>query len=84
MVYACNHWELCGGLGNRINGMLTVFILAVLTNRSFFIELEYPVPVEAFFLPRRRADGTIPLTSICACSPRTSRERPLLLSFTQI
>ena len=57
MVYACNHWELCGGLGNRINGMLTVFILAVLTNRSFFIELEYPVPVEAFFLPRRRADG---------------------------
>jgi hypothetical protein len=40
LVYKCH--TQCGGLGDRFKGIITVFLLAVLTNRAFLIE--HPTP----------------------------------------
>ncbi|CAK0840449.1 unnamed protein product [Prorocentrum cordatum] len=57
LVYVCNPLELCGGHGDRTNGILTAFLLAVLTSRAFFIDLDSPVPLGTALQPRRGEDG---------------------------
>lgn len=39
----------CGGLGDRQRGILTSFMLALVTKRAFFIHSTYPVPFEYYF-----------------------------------
>jgi hypothetical protein len=47
LVYTC--WGLCGGMGDRIRGITTAFLQAVLTNRAFFINHTSPAPLSEFF-----------------------------------
>ena len=35
----------CGGHGDRLNGMLGAFVLALLSDRAFFIDSQRPVPL---------------------------------------
>ena len=52
LVYSCQPFAQCGGHGDRLNGMLTVFLLAVLTKRVFLIDSESPLPLQLLLEPR--------------------------------
>lgn len=52
LVYSCEPYAQCGGHGDRLNGIITVFLLAVLTNRIFLIDSESPLPLQLLLEPR--------------------------------
>eukprot|EP00913_Durusdinium_trenchii_P035752 g33454.t1 len=52
LVYSCQPFAQCGGHGDRLNGIITVFLLAVLTGRVFLIDSESPLPLQLLLQPR--------------------------------
>ncbi|CAE7211730.1 gsdA [Symbiodinium sp. CCMP2592] len=52
LVYSCTPFAQCGGHGDRLNGIITTFLLAVLTGRAFFIDSESPLPLQLLLQPR--------------------------------
>jgi hypothetical protein len=46
--YRCAH--NCGGHGDRLHGMITVFLLAVLTNRTFLASMSVPADLQTIFV----------------------------------
>ena len=53
----------CGGLGNRIQGLVSLFYLAMLTNRTFLIHWDGPGKLEEYLEPNQIA-WTLPLSSL--------------------
>ena len=53
LVYVCLPFSQCGGHGDRINGILTLFLLAVVSKRRFLILSSNPVDLEAVFATHR-------------------------------
>lgn len=51
LVYSCQPFAQCGGHGDRINGIVTMFMLAVLTKRLFLLDLESPMPLQMLLTP---------------------------------
>merc|ERR1712194_371135 len=51
LVYSCQPFAQCGGHGDRLNGIITVFVLAVLTRRVFLIDSESPIPMTMLLSP---------------------------------
>lgn len=53
LVYSCP-WKnnSCCGYGNRVYALVSIFYLAVLTNRAFLIDWQTPKPLEDFLTPR--------------------------------
>jgi hypothetical protein len=47
LVYVCE--GSCAGMGDRIRGIVTTFLQAVLTNRAFLIDHTFPVQLSEFF-----------------------------------
>ncbi|CAF4166939.1 unnamed protein product, partial [Adineta steineri] len=43
MIYSCK--SFCGGWGDRLRGITSVYILALLTHRRFMIDMNYPCPI---------------------------------------
>ena len=43
-------WQ-CGGLADRMKGVMTVLLLALLSSRTFFIDLRVPVSLQDFLAP---------------------------------
>ena len=43
LIFTCNSAELCGGLGDRLKGLASTFLLAVLTDAEFMVDWEEPV-----------------------------------------
>ncbi|CAE7345054.1 unnamed protein product [Symbiodinium sp. CCMP2592] len=52
LVYACTAMSYCGGHGDRLNGMLSAFVVALLSDRAFFIDSQRPVPLSMVLQPR--------------------------------
>ncbi|XP_069138495.1 uncharacterized protein [Argopecten irradians] len=54
LVYDCSYkWPgSCGGWSDRISGILSTSILAILSNRKFLINFDNPCPLENFFEPK--------------------------------
>ncbi|XP_045178206.2 uncharacterized protein LOC123538301 isoform X2 [Mercenaria mercenaria] len=50
LVYKCDSSSLCGGWGDRQNGIVSSFLLALLTNRTFIIDMTNPCKLENFLL----------------------------------
>ena len=50
MIYTCVG-GLCGGLGDRLRGIYSVYILSVFQNRTFGIDIKKPCPIEGFIQP---------------------------------
>jgi hypothetical protein len=46
--------EGCGGLGNRLMGMTTIFALALLHDKAFYLRHNFPVPITEYFVPINR------------------------------
>ena len=43
LIFTCNSAALCGGLGDRLKGLASTFVLAVLTDAEFMVDWEEPV-----------------------------------------
>lgn len=54
LIYVCNPLTLCGGHGDRTNGILSAFLIALLTSRAFFIDFDSPLPLSLVLQPRLR------------------------------
>ncbi|CAK0839584.1 unnamed protein product, partial [Prorocentrum cordatum] len=66
LVYSCQPFAQCGGHGDRLNGIVTAFFLAVLTRRVFLLDSESPVPLQLLLEPRAldwRVRGGTPVTA---------------------
>ena len=62
MIYSCvNH--LCGGWGDRIRGLYSVYILSVFQNRTFAIEIMKPCDIGEFLRPNI-LDWRVPLNTL--------------------
>ena len=51
LVYSCED-SGCGGLGDRISGIVSAFFLSVALNRVFLIEYTYPFRLEETLIPK--------------------------------
>jgi hypothetical protein len=49
MIYSCQ--SFCGGWGDRLRGILSVYILSLLTNRHFMIDMNYPCEISKVLQP---------------------------------
>ncbi|CAF1599168.1 unnamed protein product, partial [Didymodactylos carnosus] len=49
LTYLCE--SHCGGWGDRLRGITSVYILAILTNRHFMINMNYPCDLKNFLQP---------------------------------
>lgn len=49
LVYECHN--SCGGLGDRQKGIVSTYLLSILTNRSFVIDMTNPCGIESFMDP---------------------------------
>ena len=53
LVYKCRKQDRqnCGGLADRERGIISTFLLALLTNRTFVIDIDKPCELEQFLVP---------------------------------
>ncbi|CAD7969710.1 unnamed protein product [Amoebophrya sp. A120] len=51
LVYTCAPHTLCGGHGDRAQGIVNAFVLSLLLDRDFFIDSDNPVPFDLLFTP---------------------------------
>jgi len=53
LVYNCRNNDIhpCGGLGDRERGIISYFLLALQTGRTFAIDVDKPCELEQFLLP---------------------------------
>ena len=51
IVYTCHAGQLCGGLGDRLSGIISAFFLAVATDRLFLIDYSDPVSLDETLVP---------------------------------
>ncbi|XP_045178208.1 uncharacterized protein LOC123538304 [Mercenaria mercenaria] len=65
LVYICDHSSICGGWGDRQKGIVSSFLLALLTNRTFIIDMTNPCQLENFLL------SNVYNWSICSIYVRT-------------
>ncbi|CAF2736802.1 unnamed protein product [Rotaria sp. Silwood2] len=49
ITYLCREW--CGGWGDRLRGITSTFILAILSRRRFYIDMPYPCELTKFLKP---------------------------------
>ena len=49
VIYKCELF--CGGLGDRLRGIISSYLLALVSDRYFFIDMKYPCPITNFFQP---------------------------------
>lgn len=62
LIYACTSMTFCGGHGDRLNGMLSAAVVALLSGRLFFVDSQRPVPLSLVLEPNRwdwQLHGTI-------------------------
>ncbi|XP_060599267.1 uncharacterized protein LOC132752886 isoform X2 [Ruditapes philippinarum] len=51
LVYKCDSSMYCGGWGDRQKGIISTFLMAVLTNRVFVIDMDKPCKLDNILLP---------------------------------
>ena len=51
IIYECIDQKVCGGYGNRINGISVLLILAMLTKHVFLLQMTKPTDINAYFSP---------------------------------
>ena len=42
---------MCGGHGDRLHGILSLFLFAIATKRAFFVDYRYPLPLHMVLVP---------------------------------
>lgn len=67
LVYECNGF--CGGIGDRVKGIVTAFYAAVITRRVFLLRSTVPKDLSAYLIPNR-IDWTWPRLLKQTCDER--------------
>ena len=49
LTYACK--SFCGGFGDRMRGIMTSYVLALITERHFMIDMTHPIDIIEFLRP---------------------------------
>ena len=49
LIYECN--SLCGGYGNRVHGITMSLLFAILSNRTFLIQMNFPFDINQLLHP---------------------------------
>ena len=49
LIFRCK--SFCGGLGDRLRGIMTSYILALVTDRHFMIDMTHPIDIHDFLSP---------------------------------
>ena len=63
MIYSCaSSRSLCGGWGDRIRGLYSVYMLSILQKRTFGIEITKPCTIEEVYRPNM-LDWRVPLNA---------------------
>ena len=63
MIYSCTSYKsVCGGWGDRLRGLYSVYMLSVLQKRTFGIEITKPCTIEKFYRPNI-LDWRVPLNA---------------------
>ncbi|KAK7096305.1 uncharacterized protein [Littorina saxatilis] len=52
IVYLCNSNITCCGWGDRQHGILSAYLISVVTNRTFGVDMSSPCPITTLFHPR--------------------------------
>ena len=69
LVFVCLHTTFCGGHGDRLFGLLSAFLAAKMSNRTFYIDMRAPLPLTSVLSPRHPWPAA---TTSCVWSPVTS------------
>ena len=51
IFFRCSKYQACAGLGDRMYGIVALYLAAVLTNRAFFIDITKPMDLTNFLVP---------------------------------
>eukprot|EP00117_Sycon_ciliatum_P039652 scpid49644/ scgid29268/ len=51
LIAKCTADDVCAGLGDRVFGILVLYLGAILTDRAFFLEYSKPKPMDAYLEP---------------------------------
>ena len=51
LVFTCNVIGLCGGVADRLKGIMSVYALSLLTDRQLIINMTYPCTLENYLIP---------------------------------
>ncbi|CAE7350097.1 TONSL [Symbiodinium natans] len=73
LVYVCLHTSFCGGHGDRLFGLLSAFLAAVLSKRAFYIDMRAPIPLTSVLSARQPWPV---VTTSCVTYRWTSAEDP--------
>eukprot|EP00117_Sycon_ciliatum_P017056 scpid24707/ scgid16220/ len=57
VVYSCKHGGFCGGLADRLHGSIVLYYVALMSNRSFFIDWKKPSRLDTYYTPRASTRG---------------------------
>lgn len=52
IVYLCRSNFMCAGWGDRQHGIFAVYLLSLLTNRTFKVDMQSPCPLNKLYHPR--------------------------------
>ncbi|CAK9093338.1 unnamed protein product [Durusdinium trenchii] len=74
VIFICLHSTFCGGHGDRLFGLLSAYLAALLSGRSFFIDMRTPLPLPSLLHPRKRPWPAV--SSACVTYRWTSAEDP--------
>ena len=70
LVYSCAGRKYgCGGYGNRLNAIASLFLLAVLTDRAFIIDWRSTISMDTFWEPKH-IDWNFPVLSMTGLKSR--------------
>ena len=53
IIGRCSRSQACAGHGDRVYGMLTLYLSAILTDRAFFLDYTRPKPMQDYVEPRK-------------------------------
>ena len=51
LVAPCHHGDTCNGVGDRLFGLVILYLGALLTGRAFFVDHRKPLPLERYLEP---------------------------------
>lgn len=51
LIYTCKQGHHCSGTGNRQRGIMSTFLVAILTKRVFLMDVDNPVPLDQILTP---------------------------------
>ena len=53
LIFVCLHSTFCGGHGDRLFGLLSAYLAALLSGRAFYIDMRTPIPLSSLLYPKR-------------------------------